>query len=248
MNLLIDIGNSRIKWIMDTGKFSGSGGSFAYTVNTLAASLDHNFTLLESQPVNVYVSNVAGDEVKSKARQWVADRFGVAPEFAVSQREKCGLINAYIHADQLGVDRFLAMIGAQSLTAQPIVVADFGTATTVDCINSNNEFIGGVILPGLALMRESLAAEASALSAAYANEKINFFAIDTVAAISSGTMLATTGVVEGAVKKLSEITGEGAKCFTTGGDGNIVRPHLGIDAEYQPDLVLKGLSEYFRAE
>ena len=248
MILLIDIGNTRIKWKFYSEEDESEASGFIYEAVNLISNLNKVFNSSESHVSRVYISNVAGDEIKSKIYQWVADRFGIEPLFAVSSSEKCGLISAYTPADSLGVDRFLAMIGAKLLNDQPKVVVDCGTATTVDCINMNNEFIGGLILPGVGLMRKSLSSGASALEILADDKNIDYFSTDTASAILSGTVLSTSGVIENAVSQLTLNCGADVSCIITGGDGNFIRSHLEIEAEYHPDLVLKGLSEYFRAE
>ena len=246
MNLLIDIGNTKIKWKTDSINDEALAKSFLYQADTLIADLNNGLMRGGFQPDNIYISNVAGEQIKSKVYQWLADSFSVEPQFAASHSEKCGLISAYKQADQLGVDRFLAMIGACLLVQQPVVVVDCGTATTIDSINSDNEFIGGVIIPGLDLMRRSLSENANALALMDGNESANVFSVDTESAIVSGTILSTTGVIENAVKRLTQLNGCDARCIITGGNGSIIQSHLAIQADYQPDLVLKGLLEYFR--
>ena len=248
MKLLMDIGNSRVKWKCHSNEIESQTKNIAYQSTSLITQLDNDFAHTEFHISKVYISNVAGDEIKSKVYQWVADRFNVEPEFAVSLRESCGLISAYQQANQLGVDRFLAMIGAQTLNNKPKVVVDSGTATTIDCINSNHKFMGGVILPGLDLMRISLSSGADALDTTGSSTIMNLFATDTDDAILSGAKLATVSAIEVAVKNLSDFAGCEADCIITGGNGKVIESHLNIGADYQPDLVLKGLLEYFRAK
>ncbi|MDH3325121.1 MAG: type III pantothenate kinase [Gammaproteobacteria bacterium] len=246
MNILVDVGNSRIKWRMTSIESDGGINAFAYKAETLVTQLDALFQVPKQQIDNVYVSNVAGEKIKSKLIQWFADRLNIKPKFATSRKEMRGLRSAYIQPDQLGVDRFLGMIGAQLSYEGAKVVVDCGTATTVDCINSDSEFIGGVILPGLSLMRASLSVKANALNFPMLDEGVTLFATDTTTAISSGTIFSITGVIESAVKKMSKMSGAEVGCIITGGDGETIQSYLDIDSDYQEDLVLKGLSAYFQ--
>lgn len=248
MNLLIDIGNTRIKWKTQSNEIDSETKAFHYQLHNIVSELNNEITLLDCKPGNVYISNVAGDQIKSKVYQWVADSFGVEAKFATSTRERCGLKSAYNQADRLGIDRFLAMIGALPLSNQALVVVDCGTATTIDCINPANEFIGGLILPGLDLMSSSLSQNANALEYTYGSKNVSVFSTDTESAILSGSILATTSTIKNTVKKLGELSGCDVKCIVTGGNGATIMSHLDIQAEYQPDLVLKGLSAYFQAK
>jgi len=248
MNLLVDIGNTRIKWKIASGEFEGETNSVEYQRGTLIARLDKALSLDCPGFSNVYISNVAGEQIESLVFQWFVDNFGIIPQFALSLRQKCGLISAYKQPEQLGVDRFLAMIAACELHESPLVVVDCGTATTIDSINAQQEFIGGVILPGLGLMRCALSDGAEALPLVQQAEIIDVFSTDTGSAILSGTILATTMVIDNAVHTLAKLTGSEVKCIVTGGYGETICTYLQTPAEYYPDLVLNGLSAYFQAQ
>ncbi|MDH5257116.1 MAG: type III pantothenate kinase [Gammaproteobacteria bacterium] len=248
MDILLDIGNSCIKWAIASNENIGESTSFMYQEDQLERQLDNLFSFTESHIDNVYVSNVAGEKIKSKLIQWVADRLGIEAKFARSQKEMHGLISAYSDPTKLGVDRFLAMLAAQTVMQGPKVVVDCGTAVTVDSVDANNVFAGGLILPGLSLMRASLSSNTSDLTLACDDELITPFAKDTQAAISSGTVLAVVAVIEMVVGQLAENTGLDIKCIVTGGDGKIIQANLGIQSDYRADLVLNGLRCYFQAE
>lgn len=249
IKILIDIGNSRIKWKIISCKSDALTSSISYQSSNLIDQLESSDMYNTQRKVkNVYISNVAGDEIKIKLFQWIVDKFNVEPEFAISRKEMCGLINAYQHPEMLGVDRFLAMIAGNSLNNYPKVIVDCGTAVTVDSIDSSNKFVGGLIMPGLNLMRLSLSEQTMAIDNVKSNEKFTLFATDTASGISSGSILAITSAIERVVKKLIEQEGSKVECFLTGGDGKLIQSNLGIQAVYMPDMVIKGLSLYFQAK
>ena len=246
MDILIDIGNTRVKWKAVSVEAGSETHHFLYQSTTFIKDVEKSLVgKINTQISHVYVSNVAGEEIKIKLIQWFVDKFQVEPVFAQSQRKMHGLVSAYIHPEQLGVDRFLAMLGANVQSDEAAVIIDCGTAVTVDCVNTCKQFVGGVILPGISLMRNSLFQNAEALNVPIKEQNFTLFATDTDLAISSGTILAVTSVIEHAMKKLKELTGVEPKCIITGGDGELIRSQLSFEADYSPDLVLKGLSVYF---
>lgn len=246
MDILIDIGNTRVKWKAVSVEAGSENHHFLYQSTTFINDLEKSITgNINDQISHVYVSNVAGEKIKIKLVQWFVDKFQVKPVFAQSQRKMHGLVSAYIHPEQLGVDRFLAMLGANVQPDEAMVIIDCGTAVTVDCVNTCKQFVGGVILPGINLMRNSLFHNAAALNVPVKEQNFTMFATDTDLAIGSGTILAVTSVIETAMKKLKELSGVEPKCIVTGGDGELIRSQLSFEADYCPDLVLEGLSVYF---
>ncbi len=171
MILLIDAGNSRIKWRMLEMPRQGILGQqyrCGVVASSAAAELARAWQGCRCQ--SVVVSCVANDAVQSALAQAIAgvvsaDESNVAVHWLRPEREKYGLINRYAAPEKLGADRYAALIAAARLRVGNCVVVSVGTATTIDALSQLNnqqsefmggEFMGGVILPGPAMMRAAL--------------------------------------------------------------------------------------------
>ena len=147
--LLIDIGNSRTKWGVAKNGRIDPGEPFA-----TRCFKNNPETLLSCwrnilPPTQVVVANVAGSEIAACLVSWTQRYWNLAPRFVSSEAEGFGVHNAYLDPGKLGVDRWVALIGAHHACPGPVCVADFGTAITMDAINSEGVHLGGVIAPGL---------------------------------------------------------------------------------------------------
>lgn len=168
----------------------------------------------------------------------------VAIEWFTSVAELGGIRNHYRNPAQLGCDRFAAAIGAHALFPHcPLVVATCGTATTIDAVSADGDFIGGMILPGLGLMAASLAKHTAQLpQVAVQASAIQPFADNTDAAIVSGCLAAQAGAIERAVAAHAHACSDAAvSCILAGGAADLVASHLSIAHERVDNLVLIGL-------
>ena len=162
MLLLIDAGNTRIKWGIPHKQQVPAPTPPAWLVITSIPhhEIDDLAIAWQQYPVSkVLISNVAGAEVKARLTTLLLQTFPEASvEWFASQAECAGVTNQYLHPQQLGCDRFASAIAAAYLYPQQhLIVATCGTATTVDAVTAQASFEGGMILPGLKLMAESLA-------------------------------------------------------------------------------------------
>jgi type III pantothenate kinase len=145
--------------------------------------------------------------------------------------------NGYDRPEQLGADRWAALIGARQLHAGACLVVGAGTATTVDLLTADGVFRGGLILPGLALMRSSLAGAAAQL--AEASGRHSDSPRNTDDAIVSGAIEATAGAIE---RMYRRIAGQPSPtCLLTGGAAGELEAHLHLPLRRVDDLVLQGL-------
>ncbi|MBP0600360.1 type III pantothenate kinase [Herbaspirillum sp. LeCh32-8] len=250
MLLLIDAGNTRIKWVAADRARAGAGhwlheGTLERgEVERLAADWGKLGTITA-----VCVSNVAGPVLRDQIEAALVQAFGaaVAIEWFVSAPQRAGLRNAYRNAQQLGSDRFAAAIGARRMfPREELLVATCGTATTIDVISADGVFEGGMILPGLGTMMTSLALSTAQLpqvgevappGAAFAN--------NTVDAIVSGCVAAQAGAIEHALaERRRQRPGQPLRCVLAGGAAMVLAPYLATgDAalEKVDNLVLVGL-------
>lgn len=250
MLLLIDAGNTRVKWAMahadtDTpGRWLAGGGVAHADLGTLAAAWRD-----AGGPVSrAVLSNVAGAATEAALADAIAAAFGEAPvlERFASVPELAGVRNGYRDPHRLGCDRFASLIGARALFPdRPLVVATCGTATTVDALDADGFFPGGMILPGLGTMAQSLAGRTAQLpriaDTALAGGPPGCIADHTEAAIAAGCVAAQAGAIERAVAAHAARSGATPLCILSGGAAAYVAPSLRIGHQSIPQLVLAGL-------
>ena len=229
--LLIDAGNSRIKWALVEGVIWVRQG---VADNTERIALQQAFAVLPL-PRKIVVSNVAGDEAAQRIRAACA-AWSCPVEFITPEAEQCGVRNRYEQPAQLGSDRWAALIAAWHQQRTACLVVNCGTATTIDALSAQGEFIGGVILPGMDMMRRSLAEGTARLTATVGIWRE--FPRNTADALFSGAIQATVG----AIRQQFELLGvDGARCLLSGGAADRVQPHLHLPLERVDNLVLRGL-------
>lgn len=248
--LLIDAGNTRIKWAVaatgagGAGRWQHQGAVARGEAASLAAAWRQAGLVVE----RVCVSNVAGQALRETLDGILMQVFGaVAVEWFASVPERAGLRNGYRHPGQLGCDRFAAAIGARTLfPAQELVVATCGTATTIDVVSAQGVFVGGMILPGLGTMATSLALSTAQLpQIEVISPQEQPFADNTVDAIVSGCIAAQVGAIEHALdERRRQAPGRPLRCVLAGGAGAVLAPHLRLGEtplEKVDNLVLTGL-------
>lgn len=228
MILCIDCGNTRLKWGLLTPV-----GWHAYGALGLAQIDNLRAALIDQPPFNRVIGcNVAGPE----NAQRIAAQLNVPAEWVVPRQAQCGVRNGYKQSLQLGADRWVALIAARGLHTGACLVVNAGTATTIDVLEANGDFRGGLILPGLDLMRNALAHHTADLPLAQADHA--HIPIDTDAAIISGALEATAGAIERMYARLSRP----AICLLSGGAAAKLAPLLQIPVRNTDDLVLRGLA------
>lgn len=150
MKYLFDIGNSRVKWARVNDAGVQSRGVFA------AADLHDFFDKSHPKIDAVSIAEVSGGDVAQKICEWSESELNAQPVLARVQREFAGVEVAYPRLNKLGVDRWLAMLGAWSRVKSACIVIDGGSALTVDYINDEGKHLGGFIVPGVDMMRQAL--------------------------------------------------------------------------------------------
>lgn len=238
MLLLVDAGNTRIKWALAAP--GAPLGAWTLLDAVSHAGLDDAATTWRRAGVTrAIVSNVAGAAVRERIAQVLPA--GVAVEWFASTGERAGLRNGYRNPAQLGCDRFAAAIGARALApGQDVIVATCGTATTVDALSADGRFIGGMILPGLALMAGSLARNTAQLPAVTPGAAPPpLFGDNTDDAIVSGVLSAQAGAIERACAAHGP-HGAGA-CIVSGGAASYIAQVLKFPHQVVDNIVLVGL-------
>lgn len=242
MNLLIDIGNSRLKWALYVrGEFVAQGVATHASADpaTLFGSEWRNCP----PPRAVWVSNVAGGLLARALADWSVRAWNVAPKFVEVERQAFGVTNAYHDPRQLGVDRWVALIAARRHTAQPACVIDCGTAITIDVLADSGEHQGGVILPGFRAMRAALARDTRAVRVGDDDgAPLLKLGRSTHEGVTAGCAYAVIGAIEHVVADARTRLGPRLKCLLTGGAGAIVQSLFSQESELVDNLVLRGLS------
>ncbi|MBD8530610.1 MULTISPECIES: type III pantothenate kinase [unclassified Massilia] len=245
MLLLIDAGNTRVKWALAAP--GAAAGAWLACGAALHADLDAAAAAWHGQGVtHALVSNVAGAALRERLGALLAP---IDTEWFASSAQRAGLVNGYREPERLGCDRFAAAIGARALApGQALVVATAGTATTVDAVSNDGRFIGGMILPGLALMAGALAQNTAQLPQATPGAAPPpQFADNTNDAIVSGCLSAQAGAIERAVAQHGK-THSGALCILSGGAAPYIAPALTCAHRLVDNIVLVGLHAVALAE
>jgi type III pantothenate kinase len=168
------------------------------------------------------------------------------PEFVASQRRAAGVTTAYLEPWRLGVDRFIAAIGARHLApGKPVCVISVGTAITIDLVDAGGQHRGGAIVPGPALMVASLLNHTSGIrrrARGGASGVRSLFARTTRTAIGQGSMYAAAAVIDRAIEEARNELGRRAVVLLTGGGSAAVKPLVNAVCTTVPDLVLRGLA------
>jgi type III pantothenate kinase len=231
--LCIDSGNSRVK--LGLGDRHGWQRTAALPRQQLLTDLEKTLAAWP-RPQRAMACNVAGSAVAADIAA-ILGRLAIPLAWLASSECRGEVRNGYDRPEQLGADRWAALIGARQLHAGACLVVGAGTATTVDLLTADGVFRGGLILPGLALMRRSLAGAAAQLPDARGRH--HEVPRNTDDAIVSGAIEATVGAIERIYRR---IVGQPTPaCLLTGGAAAELEPHLQLPLRRIDDLVLQGL-------
>ena len=246
--LLVDIGNSRVKWARLDGSALGEQRAADHTAWSPS---DWRAVLLADGGVQrVVAASVAGGASLAALDAAVRTATGRGIERVTTQRAAAGVVNGYADPSLLGVDRWLAAIGAYRRARGPCAVADIGTAATFDVVDGEGRHRGGYIVPGPRLMVGSLLRNTSDLESFHAGSPPGGsagFADNTRDAIERGCRLALAAWVERCAADAARLIGVRPQVFVTGGAGAELLPDLRIEVEQAPDLVLQGLAEVVKS-
>ncbi len=255
MNLLVDIGHSRIKWSLHDGAHNTfiSSGAMSYhdaELSELFFRYWDNLTDLK----NVLIADVSGQRIGEACDRWFTENYHIETAYVETQCRAHGVRNAYQNPIQLGVDRWLAVIAGwhkfQNDKAA-VCVVDCGTAITVDGISSVGQHLGGLILPGFNLMQASLLDRVQgirravdSLDSVESNRSPLFFSDTTENGINNGCQFAVIATIDSIVTAMRHKFGKTIRCVLTGGDASLVYGLTKTRFEHDPDLVLRGLALY----
>jgi type III pantothenate kinase len=240
----IDIGNTRLKWALYAAPHPGAvllaqGAVFLETIDDLA---EGEWKTLAA-PASMLGCVVAGEAVRRRVEEQL-ELWDVEPRWVVPSAHAGGVANGYDHPNRLGADRWTALIGARHrVLAQgaprPALVVMVGTAVTVDALDAEGRFIGGLILPGFGLMLRALEMGTAGLKAP-TGEAVDF-PTNTSDALMSGGSHAIAGAIERMHRRLRERTGQAPLLLMSGGAAVKLEPIVELPFETVDTLIFEGL-------
>lgn len=236
--LLLDVGNSRIKWKLHGSKLLSTSGAVLYDTEMLKEQMQAWFGDMPVQE-RVVICAVVASDVRLLIANWFTQHWQCTVDFVESAKYLAGVRNGYSNEAELGVDRWMAIVAAFDTYAQAVCVIDCGTAITLDVVDESGQHQGGMIMPGLKLMRDALVQGAAAIEEGQG--QCLGLAKNTADGVFGGCLgLAVSGLA-GIYQQLVVEYGEGLKCVVTGGDGALVAGQMDCGCDYNEDLVLQGL-------
>ena len=246
MILLLDIGNSRLKWALsEDGRIQT-----AQSEPHLGDPARLFYSLALPQVEQVWVSHVMGPSHEQKLAEVLQSHYGLAPKFARTAAEARGLHNGYAEPERLGVDRWLAMLALWAQTHHAFCVVNAGTAITFDAVDEGGQHQGGLIAPGL-VTAEKAVLDATRFSTRPQTLRYGTgLGHDTESCVRQGALHACAGLIERAARLST------GGHFISGGDAPALLPHLGgahstgsgQGWDWRPNLVLEGLLVLARNE
>lgn len=239
--LEVDGGNSGYKWRLVEGLKTIASGRFA--PEELLAGFK---AVIQDRkgPVSARVASVAGVQADTELLN-ALESIGVQPvHFAKVTRQQAGVHCGYDDLSQLGVDRWLAVLAASNEFDGPLVIADFGTALTLDFVDSSRNHAGGYIVPGWSLMCQALiegtAIDVSRIPMDFEAESLQP-GVSSLDAIGRGRLLSMSAFVDAGISRFESGLERSVKLVCTGGDALRILPFLSREAVLRPDLILDGL-------
>lgn len=229
--ILIDAGNTRLKWArVEAGVWRAQGSCDYRDWAAFARVLD--------DAPDCHIASVAGSE-QTQALAAVLAAAGARATWHAAAAAFGDVVNGYEAPRQLGVDRWMGLVAARVRTREAVLVVSAGTALTADALAADGRFLGGVIVPGQALMRQVLYTGTAGVAPPAG--KVLAFPATTADAVESGLVAALCGAIRRQYDSLAGQAGVAPRCLLSGGDAEGIRPHLGLPAEIVPALVLEGI-------
>jgi type III pantothenate kinase len=244
--LALDVGNTRLKWAQYDSPAAGAhllaqGAVFLENIDKLAEGDWHAI----AAPSKILGCIVAGDAIKRRVTEQL-ELWDVVPHWVIPSPQEAGVTNGYDHPARLGADRWVAMIGARHRLMsrgepKPCVVVMVGTAVTVEAIDANGKFLGGIILPGHGIMLRALESGTAGLHVP--TGEVCDFPTNTSDALTSGGTFAIAGAVQRMVDNVTRHCGQAPACIMTGGAGWKMVPSMSVSVELVEGLIFDGLLE-----
>lgn len=246
MLLVIDVGNSNIvlgiyegvqlvrNWRLSTDK-SRTSDEYAVLLHSLFDQAGLGFAAISAAIISSVVPPLTG-VMEAIAR----DFFNLTP-YVVGPGIKSGMPIQYDNPREVGADRIVNAVAGYEKHRGPLVIVDFGTATTFDYVNAKGEYCGGAIAPGLAISLEALFQRASKLPRVDIAKPPNIIAKNTVNSMQAGIFFGYVGLVDGIVEHMRSEAKEKFRVIATGGLAPLIAPESKTIDEVDEFLTLEGL-------
>lgn len=248
MKLLVDIGNSNIKWCFSNTEKLGKIQSFQYSFETIERLLSSHL-LNDEQLFNIkkiYICNVAGNKIKSIFSSWMASNVSATVIYFESSKQQLGVKNAYSVVSNLGNDRWLSLIYAHQFYQSDVCIIDCGTAITIDVVLKSGQHAGGLIAPGYSSQIAALNFKTDIKTTEkFVNQrKSGILQNNTHDCIEHGCRLMSLGFIKNTVIQLTIQNGDTLKVVLTGGDAKSLATDLPSDWLYNQNLIFLGLQMF----
>jgi type III pantothenate kinase len=248
MLLAVDVGNTH----MVIGVFEGDTLHCHWRVKTdksstvdELASLFHELFTLKSMYFTHISGMIISSVVPAMQSAWKAfsEQYLSCPALVVGENVETGMKVLIDNPIEIGADRLVNSVAAFAAFATPLIIIDFGTAITWDCVSGHGEYLGGVIAPGLGISMEALSNRTAKLPQVdISTPPSKPIGTNTVAAIKSGILFGYGAMVDGLVSRIkNQMAPETPKVVATGGMANLIAPLVECIDEVDPMLTLKGL-------
>ena len=230
-HLLVDAGNTRLKWVLVAGGLWESQGNADY------ADLP---ALAKWVPVGgeCTIASVAGAD-RDRQLADLLSQHDIEPRWLTANAQFLDVRNTYANPAQLGVDRWMGLIAARQRNLAATLVVSLGTALTVDALSADGVFLGGLIIPGRSLMQRSLRQGTAQIEGV--DGQWQAFPQNTADAVQSGIVAAMSGAIQLQHERLAKQCGCIPRCLLTGGGAGMLLSHLMVPVEQVPALVLEGI-------
>lgn len=259
---LIDLGNTRLKWACYENMQMISTGGYTYDIGQFAETCSREWREIP-KPGKVCVSSDVKTNLSNALTQWIDTHWGAQVHIISPENHAYGVKNAYKNPLQLGSDRWVALVAVKNNIKQAAIIVDCGTAITVDAITESGVHLGGMILPGVRLMRDSLLKGTHKIETVTNVKEIPLASLtnNTLDGIKSGVFTAIVAFINSAVDHIKSTLADSAlrlmtttqssasqknnmqiKLIITGGDAEILLPLLDKSFIHRPLLVLEGLA------
>lgn len=246
MLLVIDVGNSNIvfgvydgalllrSWRLTSDK-SRTPDEYGLLLRTLFDQAGFDSAGVKGSVISSVVPPLTG--VMAAISR---DMFNLAP-LIVGAGIKTGMVIHYDNPREVGADRIVNAVAGFEKHSCPLVIIDFGTATTFDCVNGKGEYCGGAIAPGLAISLEALFQRASKLPRVDIIKPPHVIATNTVHSMQAGIFFGYVGLVDGIVERIRSESDEAFRIIATGGLASVIAPESKTIDEVDENLTLEGL-------
>jgi type III pantothenate kinase len=244
--LLIDAGNTRLKWAVLQGRRLGRARAIEWNARSVDRAAR---AVLRTRAARVLVCSVAGAPLERALRRAARRAGAPAPQFVRSTRHAAGVRNGYVQTWRLGADRWVAMLGARALhPGRALCVVDVGTALTLDLLDARGQHRGGLLLPGPTLMVDSLLRDTAGIrtraggAVRGARRSAARFGRSTRAGLLAGSAMACAALIERAVREARRELPGRPLLLLSGGAAAQVAPLLTVAYRRVDGLVLHGLA------